>query len=365
MAQFQSPTNQAHHVSAPYTVRYSPQLPELLSQLNISLAISTYQAGKVIFLSPKGNESLIQLPRNFNQAMGIGLDKHKMVIATKDEVISLRNSLELARSYPQKPDTYDALFIPRTTYYTGQIDIHDIDFGVDGIYAVNTSFSCVVKIDGEFSFTPVWTPPFISNLVSEDRCHLNGMALENGLPKYVTALGRGNSFQSWRDHIASGGVIMDVDSSEVITQNVPMPHSPRIWNGELFVLHTATGELVCVDKNTGQHQVVFKQDGFLRGMDRYDDYAFIGMSKLRKNSSAFSQLEISRKSNRAGVVVVHIPTGVAVGEIVYENSVDEIYDVKVLEGVTRPNILNTMRDDHKLALQTPGHTFWAQPNQNQ
>ncbi|MEM7036676.1 MAG: DUF4915 domain-containing protein, partial [Bacteroidota bacterium] len=116
----------------------------------------------------------MQLPRTFNKAMGIGLEGDRMVIATKDEVIQFKNSPDLAVHYPRQPSTYDALFMPRASFHTGQIDIHDIDFGMDGIVAVNTSFSCLVRIDAEYSFTPIWKPPFISKLASEDRCHLNG-----------------------------------------------------------------------------------------------------------------------------------------------------------------------------------------------
>jgi hypothetical protein len=41
---------------APFSCTYSPQIPELLQKLNCSLAITTYQAGKVIFISPKDRD---------------------------------------------------------------------------------------------------------------------------------------------------------------------------------------------------------------------------------------------------------------------------------------------------------------------
>ncbi len=344
----------------PFALQHSPNIPELLMQLNCTLAISTYQAGKVVFISPKDANSLIQLPRTFIKAMGMTLENGKMAIATQDEVIVLVNSPELASHYPNKPNTYDTMFMPRATYYTGQIDIHDLDWGQNGdLYAVNTSFSCLIKIDDNYSFTPVWQPPFIDRLVSEDRCHLNGMAMQNGFPKYVTAFNNGNSRQSWREVVTTGGILMDVTTNEIIAEGLPMPHSPRIFDDQLYVLFSATGELARIDTQTGTSEVVTRLDGFVRGLARHGDYAFIGLSKLRKNSSSFAKLAIAEKADQSGIVVVHLPTGATVGMIKYLSSVDEIYDVQVIPNVLRPGILNTMKPEFKMGLSTPESTYWA------
>lgn len=322
--------------------------------------LSTYQAGKLIFLSPKDEHSLVQLPRTYNKVMGVGLHEEKMVLATKDEVIVLRNSPALAHHYPRKPATYDSLFMPRATYNTGLVDIHDIDFTDNHqIVAVNTSFSCLVTIDDNYSFTPIWHPPFISRLASEDRCHLNGMALVNGHPKYVTAFNQGDTPQSWRSEVTTGGIIMDIDSNECIAQNLPMPHSPRWWNDELYVLLSAKGALAKVDIETGQYDIVMQTKGFVRGLAFYGDYAFIGLSKLRQNSSTFGQLPFAKEAQQAGILVVHLPTGALIGQMIYQATVDEIYDIQVLPNSIRPNALNMERPDYKMGLHIPDTTFWA------
>lgn len=344
---------------APFSCAYTPNIPELLLHLNCSIAISTYQAGKVVFISPKNENQLIQLPRTFQKAMGIALEGNKMAIACKDEVIVLANSKNLATFYPKKPNTYDAMFMPRSTYFTGALDVHDLDWGNGQLYAVNTSFSCLVKIDDNYSFTPIWKPPFISKIASEDRCHLNGMAMQNGRPKYVSAFNTGDTPQSWRAEVTTSGIIMDVDTNEIIAENLPMPHSPRLFDGELYVLLSATGELAKIDIETGKYQVVTKLGGFVRGLARCGDYAFIGLSKLRQNSSTFAKLEIAKKATQAGIAVVHLPTGAYVGSIQYKMSVDEIYDIQVLPDMLRPGILNTLKPDYKLGLSTPQTTFWA------
>lgn len=351
------------NVPVPFSCTYSPNIPELLQQLNCSIAISTYQAGKVMFLSPKNADKLVQLPRTFSKAMGIALDGDKMAIACKDEVVLLKNSPHLAAHYPNKPNTYDALYMPRLTYHTGALDVHDLDFAENGdLLGVNTSFSCIIKIDENYSFTPVWKPPFISKLASEDRCHLNGMAMNNGKPKYITAFNNGDTPQSWREVVTTGGIVMDVESNEIIATNIPMPHSPRIFDGELYLLLSATGELVKLDIKTGKYDVVTQLNGFVRGLSKIGDYAFIGLSRLRKNSSTFAKLKIADKALSAGVTVVHLPTGALVGKISYQMSVEEIYDVQVLPNTIRPGILNTLKPTYKMGLTTPTNTYWGRDN---
>jgi len=349
---------------APFSCKYTPQIPELLLNLNCSIAISTYQAGKLIFISPKDADSLVQLPRTFEKPMGVAHDEHndKLALACKDEIIVFSNSKDLASHYPKSPNVYDALYMPRVTYHTGPLDIHDLSFGADGsLYAVNTLFSCIIKINDDYNFSPYWTPPFIDKMVSEDRCHLNGMALQNGIPKYATAFNQGNSFQSWRENITTTGVVFDIETNEVVADNLPMPHTPRLFNNELYVLLSATGELAKINLNTGKYDVIVKVDGFVRGMSLHKDYLFIGLSKLRKNSSTFGKLDFAEKANQSGIMVIHLPTGSIAGKITYLSSLDEIYDVQILADKLRPNILNTITPDYKSGLMTPKATFWAKP----
>lgn len=348
----------------PFNAIFSPQLPELLLSLNCSIAITTYQAGKVVFISPNPDkERLTTLPRTFSKPMGIDVNGNRMLIALKDEVIILENSVELATYYPNKQNVYDSLWLPRVTYYTGQVDMHDIAFGDDGIYAINTSFSCLCKIDGNYNFKPIWKPPFIDKLISEDRCHMNGLVMLNGKPKYITALGTTNTRQGWRENIVGGGILMDVETNEVILDGLVMPHSPRIYNNNLYILLSASGEFIKVDTENKSYEVLKKFDGFCRGLSIYKDYAFIGFSKLRKNSSTFAKLSFSDKANFAGIKIIHLPTNAEVGEITYRTSVDEIYEVSVLPDMIRPNILNTINDTHKYSLATPESTFWANPQE--
>ncbi len=349
---------------APFSSVFSPNFPELLQKLQCSLVITTYQAGKVLLIGAKNEEKLSMLPRTFNKAMGMAIKDDNLAVATKNEVVLLRNSPELAQNYPPKPNTYDALYMPRATYYTGQVDIHDLHWGEKELWAINTSFSCLCSIDETHSFVPRWKPHFIDALVSQDRCHLNGLAMQDGKPMFVSALGQGNTLQSWRENIVAGGILMNIADNEIISSGLPMPHTPRVWDDKLYVLLSAAEKLVCVDTEKGTYDTVAHIPGFVRGMAKLDDFVFVATSKLRKNSSTFRHLKIADKANTAGINVIHLPTGTIVAKLSFQMTVDEIYDIQVLPNILRPNILNTYTDAHHRALSLPDATFWAVSPEN-
>ena len=343
-----------------YMASFSEDLPQLLDRLDISLILSTYQAGKVIVLSSNGTQ-IIQLLRDFDRPMGIALHGDMLALALRLNVAIFRNDATLAKTYPKKPDTYDALYFPLALNKTDFIDTHDLFFTNQGLVAVNTAYSCLVKVDGTFSFQPVWRPDFITGYDSSDRCHLNGMAVdEKGEIRYATAFGQTDTPEGWRTNKLQGGVLIDVLTGDVVVSGLAMPHSPRIHNGELYLLSSATEELMRVDAEAGTVESIIKVDGFIRGLSFKGDFAFIGTSKLRK-SHAFGDLPIASKKIKAGVHVVNLRTKEKVGEILYEDDLREIYDVHVLDGLCRPNILNLPMSEQYRAMITPLGAQWVMP----
>ncbi|MEQ8582279.1 MAG: TIGR03032 family protein [Marinoscillum sp.] len=352
------------NVPPPFSYRFSPNVPELLQALKCSLAISTYQTGKVIIFSPKDQDSLVQLPRNFNRPMGMAISGNKWAIATRDQLLVTSNAPGLAANYKPNPNTYDALYVPRVSYNTGTLDIHDLSWAKEKLIAVNTLFCCLMENSDEFSFTPIWKPHFISELMPEDRCHLNGMALKNEQPKYVTALGATNTPRGWKDGMLTSGILMDVDSNEIIGNNLPVPHSPRLYSDGLFMLLSATGEVVKVNPETGKYDVLTKLNGFLRGMDRVGDYLFVAMSRLRQGSSLFKEAPIAKESVHCGISIIYIPSGQQVGFIVYNNTVEELFEVKALRNTLRPNVLNMDKGVHQQTIVTSDQVFWTEADDN-
>ena len=342
----------------PFAVTHTQNIPEIMHDLGFTLALSTYQAGKVVFLSATSRDKLIQLPRTFSNAMGVATSESKLAVACKSDLVVLKNFPQLAKNYPKKPNTYDSLFIPMCKYYTGTLDLHDMNFIGPKLVAINTLFSCLAEITPEFSFTPVWKPDFISELAPEDRCHLNGMAVKDNSIEYVTALGATDIRQGWRENKIAGGVLIHVPTNNIILQGLSMPHSPRIYNDKLYFLNSAQGELCWCDPKKGTYEVVTNVGGFARGMARFGDFLFIGISKLRHTTDVFKDLPIA-KTSFAGVVVVFLPYGKVVGQIRYESSVDEIYDVKILPGLRRPGILNSDKMEDHQAIVNPESSFWG------
>lgn len=344
---------------AAFTCTHSPNLPELLSRLGCSMALSTYQAGKVVFISAVDDNRLIQLPRTFQKPMGIAADNTRLAIASLTEVIVFNNANRMAANYPRQPGKYDALYLPRATYYTGEVDIHDLHWSKDKLLAVNTRFSCLAYIDHRFSFTPVWKPFFISKISPLDQCHLNGVAFQDDKPTFVTALGKTDSPQGWRKNRENGGVVMEVSTNSIVAEGLSMPHSPRIYNKNLYVLESASGNLVCIDPSSGKKDIVLQLNGFARGMDKVGDYLFIGLSHLRQNSGPFQDLPIASKSVFCGIAVVHLPSARVVAHLKYEDSVEEIYDVRIMHGMKRPGLVSAQKGEHRLALTTPDQDYWA------
>ncbi|MAG32886.1 MAG: TIGR03032 family protein [Deltaproteobacteria bacterium] len=343
----------------PFACQHTPELPELIAELGCSLVVSTYQAGKLIVISSDG-ERLIQLPRTFDTPMGLAVDESRLAVATKNEILLLANDSRLAASYPKQPGRYDALFVPRSAHFCGQLMVHDMVWTKQGLLAVNTLFSCLIRLDPNFSFSPMWTPPFVSQLAPEDRCHLNGLAVVDGVPRYATALGETDTSGGWRGQKERGGVLIDVESGETILRGLAMPHSPRVYDGDLYVLLSATGEIARVDVETSKIEVIHRVEGFVRGMARIGDHLFVASSRVRKNHT-FGDLRLAQEDRSfCGITVLHLPTGARVGELRYARSCEEIYDVQILPGLLRPGILGLADSTHRRALSLPEQTFWGQ-----
>ncbi len=346
---------------APFSCTYSVDFPDILLGLGCSLAVSTYQSGKVILVSPAA-ERIVQLPRTFPNAMGLAVDGPRLAVASGEEVVVLANAPELAASFPRKPATYDALYVPRLRYATGPMAIHDLAFGRDGrLYAVNTVCSCLAVLADSASFLPVWKPPFIHRLAPFDHCHLNGLAMADGRPRFATALGTTDEPQGWRRDKLHSGVLLDIESGETVLAGLAMPHSPRLVGGRLFVLNSAACELLVVDPATGTSEVVARLPGFARGLAAFGDYLFVGLSHLRHDHRVFGDLPIAAAEGLyCGVLAVHLPSGKIAGELRYLRTCKEIYDVQVLPGVLRPGILAPGDPLVARAVSAPGLAVWAE-----
>lgn len=354
-------TSRATH-GATIDCAVSDSFAEWMRTAGGSLAVSTYQAGKVALIGWDARRGQVTvLPRQFDKPLGLAARGGRLAIATRNEVTVFADARLLAPNYPEEQSgRYDALYLPRTTFHTGDINAHDLEFDAAGeLYVVNSRFCCLATLSTEYSFVPRWTPPFVSEVVPEDRCHLNGLAVVDGVPKFVTCLGETNAAGAWRAGKATGGIIVDVASGAVVTRGLSMPHSPRWHAGKLYVLNSGAGELREVNPASGAHAVVCALPGYLRGLCFVGDVALVGLCQIRERH-LFGGLPVQQRYERllCGVAAVDLSSGREIGMLEFTTGVQELYDVRFLPGVRRPSILNTSNPAGREAFTAPEFSYW-------
>ncbi|MGE0756308.1 MAG: TIGR03032 family protein [Pirellulaceae bacterium] len=303
---------------------------QTLRELGVSLAISTYQAGYVIVLRANA-KGLNTHFRRFAKPMGLAASPGRLALGTGGEIITFHNMAAVAAKL-EPVGRHDACYLPRRRQITGDIDIHELAWGASQeLWLVNTRFSCLCTQSREHSFLPRWRPPFVASLGPDDRCHLNGLAVVDGRPRWVTALAASNAPQGWREDKVRGGVLVDVASGDIMCRGLSMPHSPRWHGGHLWLLESGTGGLGTVDLPTGVYSEVVRMDGFPRGMALLGPYAFVGLSQVRE-SAIFSGLPLVERSSQrsCGVALVHLPSGREIGFVHFLDAVQEVFAVEVL-----------------------------------
>lgn len=325
----------------PFRSSHTSNFADILNRLGISLMVSTYQAGKLIVVRADGDNVNTHF-RTFQSPMGLALDPatQRLAIGERDSVWEFRN-VPAAASKAEPSGKADALFVPRRSHHSGDIRIHEIAW-IDGeIWAVNTRFSCLCTFDDDHSFAPRWRPNFVTALAPEDRCHLNGMAVVDGKPKYVTCLGKTDVADGWRENKANGGLLLDVDSGEIVSGGLSMPHSPRVYRGQQWILESGCGAISVVDPRSGSTTRVAMVPGFTRGLAFCGNLAFVGLSQVRE-SAIFGGIPLVEQfeERSCGVWAIDIRTGQTVAFLKFEGIVNEIFAVEVLHGVRFPDLVN-------------------------
>jgi uncharacterized protein (TIGR03032 family) len=327
---------------APLRAVHSTNFPGLLRRLGASLLVTTYQAGKLVIVRDDGDHLNTHF-RSFQAPMGLAFDGNRLAVGTSLQVWEFAD-VPAVTAKLDPPGRHDACFLPRASHVTGNIQGHEMAWGPGGeLWVVNTRFSCLCTLDTSASFAPRWRPPFVSALEPSDRCHLNGLGMVDGRPRFVTALGETDEPAGWRANKAKGGIVMDVDCGEVIARGLSMPHSPRWYAGRLWVCESGAGTLGYIDPGTGQYQPIAEVPGFTRGLDFAGNLAFVGLSQVRE-SATFSGIPITERlgeeERTCGVCVVDLASGQVVALLRFDTTVQEIFAVTVLPGRRWPELIN-------------------------
>ena len=320
----------------------SPGLSRRLAGLGISFAFTSYQSN-LLYMVGRNAQGGVNIHQSvMPKPMGLCMDgQGGLTLSAHHQIMRFRNVLEPEQRIN---NTFDACYIPRVVNITGQLDAHDVGIDRDGrAIFINTRYNCIATTSERHSFAELWRPPFVSALVDEDRCHLNGLAMEDGQPRYATAVSASDTIDGWRDRRADGGIVMDVQGNRIICRGLSMPHSPRMHRGELWLLNSGSGELGVV-KNPASGEAEFEPrvfcPGFLRGLAFCGDYALVGLSKPRYKR--FEGLALDKKLQQAdsepwcGIQIIDLNTHTCVDWLRIDGQLNELYDLEVIPGFATP-----------------------------
>ncbi|WP_051335268.1 DUF4915 domain-containing protein [Methylocapsa acidiphila] len=174
----------------------------------------------------------------------------------------------------------------------------------------------------------------------EDRCHLNGIAMEGGRAHYVTCCSTTDSVESWRGGRRDGGVLIDIETDAIIADGLSMPHSPRVMGEAIYFLESGRGALVRLDRKSGRREDVTFCPGFARGLTFVGHYAILTISLPR--IAAFNGLAVAEQMRARGatpwrgLLIVDLRNGDIVEWWRLEGDVTELFDVGVIENIRSP-----------------------------
>jgi uncharacterized protein (TIGR03032 family) len=340
--------------NSPLPITISENFGQWLRHHQISLAFTTYQTNRLIFVGTKANNAVTLNERLFDKPMGLFAHADRLHLATRYQIWQFDNLLQPGEQYQGG----DRLYVPSVSHTTGSLNVHDVV--VDGrgqLLFVNTDFSCLATIARGYSFKPVWQPHFIKELRSEDSCHLNGLALVDGKATYMTACSATHESAGWRNCRLEGGIVLHIPSNEIIATGLSMPHSPRWYRGKLWLLNAGTGDFGYLD---GQNQftAVAFCPGFVRGLAFWQNYAFVGVSKLR--SQSFTGLTLEKRlmetdtKAHCGLLVIDINTGQTIHHLYFDSGIEELFDVVILPNALSPKALGFQDEDIERLITFPG-----------
>ncbi len=391
-----------------FDCEYTDNIPAILKKLNISLAFTSYQAGRLMLVRSDGEALDINF-KSFHRPMGLAATENGLTLGTFTEIINfqredgllemikqpltkIENDVTAPRIKPkeidekadstdnevdaekieapneqfeltpeqlekreqalQKQKEYqeklyapvdqrvDACFITRSAHYSGMINIHDIDWGDEGLWAVNSSFSCLCTLEPDYSFVPRWKPHFISELVAEDRCHLNGMTLKDGKPAYVTTFSKFDQVGMWRKGDKFDGTLMDVATNRILVDGLAMPHSPRWYKDSVYFCNSGYGLVCRYHPQTKQTETIAEVPGFTRGVDFYGPIMFVGLSKVREaDVTRPAPLAQKHKKTYSGIWLFNLDDNTEIGHIKFTGNVDQIYDIAVIPDCSFPELI--------------------------
>lgn len=124
--------------AVPVGYEYSTNLPAVLERLDLSIVVSTYQAGKLITIGSHQGKLVFGFA-GFAQVMGVSRTPTGLAIGGKETVWSLPASREIAPAL-EPTGQHDVAVLTRQAHFTGPVLGHDLAYGNGQLWLVNTAF---------------------------------------------------------------------------------------------------------------------------------------------------------------------------------------------------------------------------------
>ena len=333
-----------------------PAFVALLRDLDVSL-LAAILPGAMIAFGAQGNALTISCTP-VAHPMGVAWDGKLLAVGGRRDISIFAPSTRLAEHMPGRERQHDVIFVPISLYRTGECMIHEMMIDGPSVVFANTLFSCLARADGTQSFQPLWRPSFVSQLMPEDRCHLNSFATEGKRIRYATAFSETDSLHGFRGLPHDTGVIIDVERNAVVVRGLSRPHSVRLFDGRLFVLNSGAGEVVRIDPDARTSQRLAVLPGFTRGLRRHGNVLFVGLSTLRASAIALDlPLAARGDSLICGIVALDFETGRVLGTMRLAAEVAELFDFVVMPGIHRALVFDPVFDAPITAIETPDSSF--------
>ena len=251
-------------IERPRIKHSSPDFAAWLYDEALTLFVSTYQHDCLMLLSAASSDSLRITGYPFDRPMGMTLRPDLFRLACRQHIWEFENPSSIIAASKQAED---AVYRLSRVTPTGFLDAHDLAPAENGnSILVDTHHSCLREIQSDGQTIPFWRPTFITEHAPEDRCHLNGVATENGKARYATVVSDSDQKEGWRENRRRGGQVIDIETNEVIAGDLSMPHSPRLYRDRIWVLNAGTGEFGSIDPASGGFHGIAFCPGFLRGL---------------------------------------------------------------------------------------------------
>ena len=341
----------------------SPGLFDLLERLDLALAFCSRRSGTLHLVGRGEGHKIVWHQHPVPGTMGLSWAGDWLRVSGREHLFGL----QAQAVPPSAPGQPSHRLVLGEAQRTGPIELHDLAHDALGrpVFA-HTRGSSVGRLADSGLVEHLWQPPFISSLANDDRCHLNGLALRAGQPAYVTAAACTDEPGGWRLQRATGGVVIDVQASEVVAHGLSMPHSPRWVDGRLWLLNAGRGELGFLDGLDSAHArfvPVASFPGFARGLAIQGQHAFVGVSHPRQDD--FAGLPLQHLLPRAGTApwcgirVIDLGSGECVAWLRLPPGTGEIHDLALLPQVRSAQVTEPRDDANRRQSASTGNASTA------